>query len=462
MRRSCKLLSGACVNILALTLLAACDGGSDGANTSPAVTEQSPDNPTTSPSKTEDGGGACNSDKETCDASTPPAHICGDGVVDKGEQCDDGNHIAGDGCDANCKREPGCGDGIVNFAEECDDGNTVDDDACSNACLKNECGNGRVDVNEECDDGNKADADAGPPSGIGTCSDKCLWERCRNGVLDPGEECDDGNDRDDDGCSNRCKIEICGNGKKEDKEECDDGNTVDTDACSNKCTENKCGNGRLDPGEECDGDLNCDDKCKKKPDLCKACEEKYCRTDYPAPGTGIDWYKGCVLGMPPYVMVLDMTMPPAGGTTNRLYTPEEFIQKCMGVVNCVRKTMCLAADDLGAISNHCYCGSASLDACFMTGPVGGACDDEVVAAGEVTKTDYTDLSLRISDFAYPLGWANYLVNCDRDRCSSVCTPWLPPIPPVCGNGMAEMPEDCDDGNTVNGDGCSSTCMTEKK
>ena len=35
------------------------------------------------------------------------------------------------------------------------------------------------------------------------------------------------------------------------------------------------------------------------------------------------------------------------------------------------------------------------------------------------------------------------------------------VPPaVCGNGVIETGEQCDDGNTVSGDGCSSTCQTE--
>ena len=32
--------------------------------------------------------------------------------------------------------------------------------------------------------------------------------------------------------------------------------------------------------------------------------------------------------------------------------------------------------------------------------------------------------------------------------------------PICGNNIIELPETCDDGNTVAGDGCSSTCSTE--
>jgi TonB family protein len=31
---------------------------------------------------------------------------------------------------------------------------------------------------------------------------------------------------------------------------------------------------------------------------------------------------------------------------------------------------------------------------------------------------------------------------------------------VCGNGILEASEQCDDGNTSDGDGCSSTCMKD--
>jgi cysteine-rich repeat protein len=51
--------------------------------------------------------------------------VCGDGQLDDGEQCDDGNNVNLDGCDENCQLEPGavkCPDnpGI------CDDGDDVD------------------------------------------------------------------------------------------------------------------------------------------------------------------------------------------------------------------------------------------------------------------------------------------------------------------------------------------------
>ena len=37
---------------------------------------------------------------------------------------------------------------------------------------------------------------------------------------------------------------------------------------------------------------------------------------------------------------------------------------------------------------------------------------------------------------------------------------IPSLGPVCGNGIIESGEECDDGNTVSGDGCSSSCLKE--
>lgn len=48
-------------------------------------------------------------------------------------------------------------------------------------------------------------------------------------------------------------------------------------------------------------------------------------------------------------------------------------------------------------------------------------------------------------------------NIDGDGCSATCQ--VEPAP-VCGNGVVEPPEQCDDGNTVSGDGCSATCQIE--
>jgi cysteine-rich repeat protein len=64
--------------------------------------------------------------------------VCGDGVLDSGEQCDDGNNASNDGCSATCVIEASggvCGDDHVDTGEDCDDGNTDSGDGCSANCL---------------------------------------------------------------------------------------------------------------------------------------------------------------------------------------------------------------------------------------------------------------------------------------------------------------------------------------
>jgi cysteine-rich repeat protein len=69
----------------------------------------------------------------------PPPPCCGNGVLETGEACDDGNTTDGDGCSAACAIEPPppspcCGNGVLEAGEACDDGNTVDGDGCSATC----------------------------------------------------------------------------------------------------------------------------------------------------------------------------------------------------------------------------------------------------------------------------------------------------------------------------------------
>jgi MYXO-CTERM domain-containing protein len=46
-----------------------------------------------------------------------------------------------------------------------------------------------------------------------------------------------------------------------------------------------------------------------------------------------------------------------------------------------------------------------------------------------------------------------------DGCSAICQTELPPGT-VCGNSTVETGEECDDGNTAGGDGCSANCRDE--
>lgn len=79
-------------------------------------------------SQTDENG---NGTGDACECAGGPCG-CGNGTVDPGEECDDGNAIDGDGCTNSCTI---CGNGVVAPAEDCDDGNVADGDGCGAACL---------------------------------------------------------------------------------------------------------------------------------------------------------------------------------------------------------------------------------------------------------------------------------------------------------------------------------------
>ncbi|MFO1518759.1 MAG: hypothetical protein U1F57_03700 [bacterium] len=87
--------------------------------------------------------------------------ICGDGVLDAGEECDNGNANSNtaDQCRTTCKLSA-CGDGIVDTGEECDNGpnNGNAPDQCRTTCKKPVCGDGIIDSGEQCDGGSGCDA----------------------------------------------------------------------------------------------------------------------------------------------------------------------------------------------------------------------------------------------------------------------------------------------------------------
>jgi len=139
---------------------------------------------------------------------------------------------------------PPCGDGVVDAGEACDDGNLVDGDGCDSNCTLTACGNGIVTAGEVCDDGNLTDGDG--------CDANCTLTACGNGIVTAGETCDDGNATDGDGCDSNCTLTACGNGIVTAGETCDDGNLVNGDGCNANCVANGCGDGVVGPGEECD------------------------------------------------------------------------------------------------------------------------------------------------------------------------------------------------------------------
>jgi cysteine-rich repeat protein len=217
------------------------------------------------------------------------APVCGNGQVETGEQCDDGNTVDGDGCSANCTTEQSpsqqcpyqccssCyGSEIPNYS--C----TGTSNKCCDQCAP-VCGNGQVEMSEQCDDGNTVDGDGclanctteTPNYCMGQCCTACYGIAVSGTCPGTGQVCCD-----------QC-APVCGNGQTEMGEQCDDGNTVDGDGCSANCTTetpnycmgecctacygaaisgtcpgtgqvccdrcgSTCGNGQVETGEQCD------------------------------------------------------------------------------------------------------------------------------------------------------------------------------------------------------------------
>ncbi len=104
--------------------------------------------------------------------------LCGNGTLDVGEECDDGNSDPSDGCNNKCGM---CGNGVVGPLEECDDGNLIDGDGCESDCTLTSCGDGVVQAFEECDDG--------PANGSTCCAARCRFKPAGRGCTGDGNNC---------------------------------------------------------------------------------------------------------------------------------------------------------------------------------------------------------------------------------------------------------------------------------
>lgn len=195
---------------------------------------------------------------------------CGDDVVDRsrGEVCDDGNTVSGDGCSGSCLILESCGNGTMDEGEACDDGNTEPGDGCSPNCRTTEnCGDKTKDPGEECDEGMQT-ASCDLDCTIPQCGDGIANSDFENPTTGVNEECDTRvNSK---ACDADCTFVVCGDGLRNDAagEECDEGpNNSATGDCLPDCTRARCGDGKLWEGvEECDDNagadsLTCDADC---------------------------------------------------------------------------------------------------------------------------------------------------------------------------------------------------------
>ncbi|MBI5504615.1 MAG: hypothetical protein HY899_07420 [Deltaproteobacteria bacterium] len=211
------------------------------------------------------GSGAQTVTRTLADCDAP---LCGDGVVDPGEQCDDGNNRNGDCCSSFCEVLPAgnaCDDGLFcTRTDRCEEGGrcTGSGDPCRGS-------DGDGDCSESCDEGNDSCAGRDPD---GSACDDGLYcngaDLCASGACAShgGDPCP-GADADAD-CTESCEesTDTC-TALDPPGAACDDGKfCTRVDAC----TQAGACQGAGTPCPGADGDGDCAESCDELADACSA------------------------------------------------------------------------------------------------------------------------------------------------------------------------------------------------
>jgi len=219
-------------------------------------------------------------------------------------------------------------------------------------------------------------------------------------------------------------------------EECDDGNANDTDACNNNCLWNpvapvtqggSCGDGKLQVGEDCDFGSQCmgASATSTSPDG-SACTSAQARAQCLANrGTcGPQMFRGC-------------------SATCR------HLGSSAGAATCGNSDVGDGEDcDDGNLASGDGCSANCLNEGSSRNTV-ALCGNGVLEPGEACE--------KKAGSPWPAP------GCDATSCLHIgvrpCD--APGQTLCCGDAKpAEAGKDCDDGNTISGDGCSATCLAE--
>ncbi|MBN2497459.1 MAG: DUF4215 domain-containing protein [Deltaproteobacteria bacterium] len=330
--------------------------------------------------------------------------------------------------------EPACGNGVVEAGEICDDGNADPGDGCSDAC--------RIEPGWACD---------------GREPSSCIpYVVCGNGVVEPPEGCDDGDTDPGDGCSSYCQVEPgwtcddeepsgcthtvgCGDGVREDPEVCDDGYQDACGTCNADCTGPgtgaACGDSEICPELEV-----CDDGYT---DACGTCN-----ADCSGPGAGAACGDSQIC---PELEACDDGVNDGG--------EGECLPGCGGFQICgdgdrEGTEVCDDGTNDGG-EGECVPGCTAVQVCGNSSREGTeACDDGVNDGGEGECAPGCT-AVQICGNGTPEG-TELCDDGENDGGERECLPGCARVQ-ICGDGTPEGTESCDEGNVDPCGDCNADC-----
>ncbi len=411
-----------------------------------------------------------------CTGNVCQAPACGDGVKNGSESdvdcggtcpadCADGQ-ICGTGadcasgvCTGNVCQAPACGDGVKNGSEsdvdcggpcpaDCADGQIcgTGTDCASGVCTGNVCQ--APACGDGVKNGSETDVDCGGSCPVG-CADGQI---CGTGVDCTSGVC----------TGNVCQAPACGDGIINGTETCEDGNAVSGDCCSACTVEPQC-SAESEPNETCPGPdtdgpftpsvggaFPTEPGVLYQATIDPVADQDYFAFTIPAMASvAIETFEGALPGSCPAIDTL-VYLYGSDCITELASDDDDGLSTCSLIDPAADAGARMLAPGTYYVRVHEYQNDEIIPVYNVTVKLTSLCGNGLIEAYEACD----DGNLTVGDGCSDMCAEEAGFNCDNSVSPSVC------VPEVCGDGSVDAADQCDDGNVAPGDGCSATCIVE--